>query len=155
MIDLSDIGDWSDEDLSLAATTVEREIDRRRVMAEAETVIAEQNMAYLAAAHIEAGQEWRQPTGAHDAYPKDWVVQHGGKVWISLTPANVWEPGVSGWREDVEEGGTPPEWVQPTGAHDAYSIGDRVTFEGQVWESKIDANTWSPTEYPSAWQLIP
>ena len=155
MIDLSDIGDWSDEDLSLAATTVEREIDRRRVMAEAETVIAEQNMAYLAAARIEAGQEWRQPTGAHDAYPKDWVVQHGGKVWISLTPANVWEPGVSGWREDVAEGGAPPEWVQPTGAHDAYNTGDRVTFEGQEWESKIDANTWSPTDYPDGWQLIP
>ena len=46
------------------------------------------------------------------------------------------------------------EWVQPTGAHDAYNIGDRVLFEGQVYESTIDANTWSPTGYPQGWQLI-
>lgn len=46
------------------------------------------------------------------------------------------------------------EWVQPTGGHDAYNIGDRVLFEGQVYESIIDANTWSPTAYPDGWQLI-
>jgi len=49
---------------------------------------------------------------------------------------------------------TPPDWVQPTGAHDAYAIGERVTFEGQVWESVIDANTYSPTAYPAGWLLI-
>lgn len=47
-----------------------------------------------------------------------------------------------------------PDWVQPTGAHDAYNTGDRVMFEGQVWESLIDANTWSPTAYPAGWKLI-
>ena len=26
------------------------------------------------------------------------------------------------------------EWVQPTGAHDAYQVGDRVTYNGVVWE---------------------
>lgn len=48
-----------------------------------------------------------------------------------------------------------PQWVQPTGAHDAYNKGDRVLFEGQVYESKIDGNTWSPTAYPAGWQIIP
>jgi len=42
-----------------------------------------------------------------------------------------------------------PRWVQPTGAQDAYDIGDRVihaTVEGVawLWESKIDANTTEP-----------
>lgn len=47
-----------------------------------------------------------------------------------------------------------PEWKQPTGAHDAYNTGDQVTFEGQVYQSTIDANTYSPTAYPAGWQLI-
>lgn len=96
--------------------------------------------------------EWVQPTGAHDAYPEGSVVLHGGAEWVSLTPANVWEPGVSGWRENVTEGSAPAEWVQPTGVHDAYQTGDRVTFEGQVYRSLIDGNTWSPTAYPQGWE---
>ena len=32
-----------------------------------------------------------------------------------------------------------------------YKIGDKVIFEGDVWVSKIDNNTWSPTEYPTGW----
>jgi hypothetical protein len=39
---------------------------------------------------------------------------------------------------------TAPAWVQPTGAHDAYPIGARVTYAGQTWESKINANTTVP-----------
>ncbi len=51
-----------------------------------------------------------------------------------------------------------PVWVQPTGAHDAYQKGDRVHFpnaDSPVYESKINANTWSPTDYPAGWLLIP
>lgn len=44
-----------------------------------------------------------------------------------------------------------PNWVKPTGSHDAYKIGDKVIFESDVWVSKIDNNTWSPTEYPTGW----
>lgn len=58
------------------------------------------------------------------------------------------------WRVVESEPETPPAWVQPTGAHDAYNIGDRVTFEGNIYESLIDANVWSPTAYPQGWQLI-
>ena len=42
-------------------------------------------------------------------------------------------------------------WVQPTGAHDAYPLGARVTFNGRVYESKIPANVWSPVAYPAGW----
>ena len=52
-------------------------------------------------------------------------------------------------------GPTPDPWVQPTGGHDAYNTGDRVTFEGQTWESTIDANVWSVTAYPQGWTLVP
>ena len=43
--------------------------------------------------------EWRQPTGAHDAYEKGYKVSHNDKHWISNVDANVWEPGVYGWDE--------------------------------------------------------
>lgn len=49
---------------------------------------------------------------------------------------------------------TYPEWVQPLGAHDAYQVGDRVTFEGKIYESTIAANVWSPAVYPAGWTEI-
>lgn len=35
-------------------------------------------------------------------------------------------------------------WVQPTGAQDAYQIGDRVTHNGSTWESTAANNVWEP-----------
>lgn len=46
------------------------------------------------------------------------------------------------------------EWVQPIGEHDAYNKGDKVIFEGKVYESTIDANTWNPSEYPQGWEVF-
>lgn len=46
-----------------------------------------------------------------------------------------------------------PPFVQPTGAHDAYAIGDCVEFEGANYVSLIDANTYSPSAYPAGWEL--
>ena len=40
-----------------------------------------------------------------------------------------------------------PEWVQPTGAHDAYAKGSKVSHNGKHWESDIDANTYEPGVY--------
>ena len=45
-----------------------------------------------------------------------------------------------------------PEFVQPTGAHDAYNKGDKVTFEGKHYISLIDGNVYSPAAYPAGWQ---
>jgi chitodextrinase len=46
---------------------------------------------------------WRQPLGAHDAWPLGAKVRHSNKVWQSLVAANVWEPGTVGtsslWQE--------------------------------------------------------
>lgn len=51
---------------------------------------------------LEEWPEWIQPTGAHDAYAKGAKVTHNGKKWTSDVDANVWEPGVYGWTEYVE-----------------------------------------------------
>ena len=45
-----------------------------------------------------------------------------------------------------------PEFVQPTGAHDAYKKGDKITFEGKHYISLIDGNAYSPAAYPAGWQ---
>ncbi len=63
----------------------------------------------------------------------------------------------------LEDGETPepgpepeewPEWVQPTGAHDAYNTGDKVTYNGKHYTSLLDGNVWSPDAYPAGWQLV-
>lgn len=46
-----------------------------------------------------------------------------------------------------------PAWVQPTGAHDAYSAGDQVTYNGRHYVSAINGNVWSPDAYPAGWTL--
>ena len=50
-------------------------------------------------------------------------------------------------------GETIPEWVQPDSTN-AYMIGDKVMYEGVVYESTIDNNIWSPADYPAGWKLI-
>ena len=40
-----------------------------------------------------------------------------------------------------------PEWVQPTGAHDAYAKGAKVKHNGKKWISTADANVWEPGAY--------
>ena len=47
-----------------------------------------------------------------------------------------------------------PEWVQPLGGHDAYKTGDRVMYQGKVYESTIDGNVWAPDVYPAGWKEI-
>lgn len=47
-----------------------------------------------------------------------------------------------------------PVWARPTGAHDAYNTGDIVNYNGVLYESLIDGNTWSPDEYPAGWKVV-
>lgn len=57
----------------------------------------------------------------------------------------------------TEEAGTDAvinEWVQPTGGQDVYNKGDKVLFNGVVYQSTIDNNSWSPTDYPQGWERI-
>ena len=40
-----------------------------------------------------------------------------------------------------------PAWVQPTGAHDAYASGAKVTHAGKRWVSDVGSNVWEPGVY--------
>lgn len=112
--------------------------------------------------------KWVQPIGANDAYAKGDIVEYNGTKYISTIDANVWAPDVYGWEvytdggEVVDPQPTEPEtpsddiedFVQPTGAHDAYAKGDKVRFDGKVYESLIDNNIYSPSAYPAGWKEI-
>ena len=98
----------------------------------------------------------------------------GGKVWRSTIDNNVWAPTAypQGWEEATgtdtpepepapePEPGTEPEpgdgeedipaFVQPTGAHDAYQTGDRVTYNGHIYESTINNTYGRRTPIPRA-----
>lgn len=147
-----DLATLTDEDLDALRVAVLTEQERRRLIADAPAQAVALADRYAAAVGRQDGDPWQAPTGAHDAYPLGATVTDAGKTWVSLIPANVWAPGVSGWREQVAVGY--PAWVQPTGGHDAYKAGDRVSFEGSDWESLIAGNTWSPTAYPQGWRKL-
>lgn len=46
-----------------------------------------------------------------------------------------------------------PVWSQPTGAHDAYNKGDIVDYNGTLYVSLMDGNTYSPEAYPAGWKV--
>lgn len=47
-----------------------------------------------------------------------------------------------------------PIWSRPTGAHDAYNTGDTVDYNGALYRSLINGNTYSPDEYPAGWEKV-
>ena len=55
----------------------------------------------------------------------------------------------SGGEEPVDEW---PEFVQPTGAHDAYQVGDKITFNNTHYICIIANCIWSPEVYPQGWR---
>ena len=73
----------------------------------------------------------------------DWPPDATPALWTEIAPPET---------EDGEE--IVPDFVQPTGAHDAYNAGDKVLFDGKIYESTIDANTWSPADYPQGWKEV-
>ena len=46
-----------------------------------------------------------------------------------------------------------PDYIQPTGAHDAYPLGSKITYNNLHYISLINANVWTPAAYPAGWDL--
>ena len=49
--------------------------------------------------------------------------------------------------------GSIPEFEQPDSTN-PYMKGDKVIFNGKIYESIIDNNVWSPTDYPAGWKEV-
>ena len=119
--------DMTTDDLRVAVEAMRAEIGRRDAEAEARATVV---------AAVEGYAELRGLTVL--------------AAWRALAPEGVHVPA------DPEPEPVPdaPEYVQPTGAHDAYQAGDRVTFQGRVYEAVINAVVWSPLAYPQAWKEV-
>lgn len=87
-------------------------------------------------------------------------LQYKGVLYKVLQPHTSQET----WTPDVASsvyakvlidptGETIPEWEQPDSTN-AYMTGDKVRFEGVVYESTVDNNIWSPTAYPAGWKIV-
>ena len=89
------------------------------------------------------------------AYAVDDRVQYGGILYKCVqahTSQADWMPDATPALWVVVSIDEYPEWVQPTGAHDAYNIGDKVTHNGKAWVSDVDNNVWEPGVY--GWKCI-
>lgn len=76
------------------------------------------------------------------------------KVVQAHTSQADWTPDVTASLYDaigLDKSGH-PVWSQPTGAHDAYNTGDIVNYNGVLFESLMDGNTYSPEAYPAGWK---
>lgn len=91
---------------------------------------------------------------------KGQYIKHDGILFKVLTEHKTqvgWEPdkAPSLFAKVLTDptGETILDWVQPDSTN-AYMIGDKVKFEGHVYESIIDNNIWSPSAYPAGWKVI-
>lgn len=47
-----------------------------------------------------------------------------------------------------------PEYKQPTGAHDAYQVGAKITEGGKKYICKMPNTVYPPSIYPAAWESV-
>lgn len=90
-------------------------------------------------------------------YEKDERVRYGGYLYRCLQAhaANeTWNPvdAPSLWAKVlIPDPEVIPEWEQPESTN-PYMKGDKVTYQGQTWESDIDNNVWEPGVY--GWSVV-
>ena len=71
--------------------------------------------------------------------------------WAPIASPSLWAEVLAG-----QEGTDIGVWTQPDSTN-PYMTGDKVyypTENDSIYESLIDNNIWSPTDYPSGWKLI-
>lgn len=93
--------------------------------------------------------------GAHEYKTGDYVT-YGGLVWRCLQAhqsQESWAPDVSPslWAKVLTDAETVLPWEQPSSTN-PYMKGDRVLWDGKVWESEVDNNVWMPGVY--GWTMI-
>lgn len=104
--------------------------------------------------HMDMFAEW---SGEGVDYAVGNLRRYNGKLYkcISAHKSQAdWTPdtAVSLWVQTADPAEEWPQWSQPVGAHDAYQKDDKVTYNGEHYQSLIDGNVWKPDEYPQGWQ---
>lgn len=88
---------------------------------------------------------WDDLGTIEEVMSQDWDVDDSGET---TEPEQPEEGGDDDPYKDVKD------FEQPTGAHDAYNVGDRVKYNGHVYESLMAGNNYSPDAYPQGWKLL-
>lgn len=86
------------------------------------------------------------------AYTLNDIRQYNGLLYRCVqahTSQATWTPeaAASLWTRIADPTQEWPEWIQPTGAHNAYAKGAKVSHNGKHWISDVDANVWEPGVY--------
>lgn len=86
------------------------------------------------------------------AYPVGVLRQHNDLLYKCVqahTSQEDWSPDVtpSLWAKVGDPAEEFPEWSQPIGSHDAYSLGDKVSHNDKHWVSTVNNNVWEPGVY--------
>lgn len=90
----------------------------------------------------EAGSYWRHGdslyrvnAGQGHAIQADWPPDQAASLFsLAANPADEW-----------------PEWIQPTGAHNAYAMGAKVTYQGDRWILDAETSAYAPGVVPGQW----
>ena len=96
---------------------------------------------------------WRSGIAAE----KDKIYHFGDDLYRCIQPHTTqddWTPDITPAlfvKISLEEY---PQWVQPTGAHDAYTKGAKVSDEGKRWISNKDVNVYKPGLVPGDWSEV-
>ena len=100
-----------------------------------------------------------QPMAMYDEWSADSVAytlndirQYNGLLYRCVqahTSQATWTPedAASLWTRIADPAQEWPEWIQPTGAHNAYAQGAKVSHNGKHWISDVGANVWEPGVY--------
>lgn len=85
-------------------------------------------------------------------YVLDDIRQYNGLLYRCVqahTSQATWTPedAPSLWTRIADPAQEWPEWIQPTGAHNAYAQGAKVSHNGKHWISDVGANVWEPGVY--------
>ena len=86
------------------------------------------------------------------AYTLNDIRQYNGLLYRCVqahTSQATWTPedAASLWTRIADPAQEWPEWIQPTGAHNAYAQGAKVSHNGKHWISDVGANVWEPGVY--------
>jgi len=74
---------------------------------------------------------------AHIAQPT-WTPQNTPSLWAKVL---------------IPDENVIPDWEQPDSTN-PYQIGDKVIYNGKIYECTIPNNIWSPSTYPAGWKEV-
>lgn len=87
-----------------------------------------QNTAYVINDRVQYNETLYKCVQAHTSQA-DWTPEQTPALWTKVSLDEY------------------PEWVQPTGAQDAYNKDDKVSHNNKHWKSDVDSNVWEPGVY--------